>query len=216
MHLTAKDMVIDHHGIVTDCPARHGPGRARVRGIVGRNLAYCSVSKTRSRNSYCTRTRIAAVAATVVSALLLFHFLGPANSPSDSKAVMAGNGPKIVSGHVYDSLLNPVPGADVTVMIKYDSTVRKTLTTSTDLSGFYTVTFGSASDWNEGETIQVDVTYDSLSATNSTIANLNPSQIVDVHFTEVIPEFGGLLVIVVLILPLLVAFVHRYRGKTRP
>lgn len=207
--------MIDQRRVLTACPARSGGSGIRLQGTVDKNLACHTVSKVRSSYiSHRTLRRIEAVAATVVLALLLFYFLGPADSPSDSNAVMAGSGPKIVSGHVYDSLLSPVPGADVTVRIKYDGTERKNMTTSTDLSGFYTVTF-DMNYWMLGDTIQVDVTYDSLSATNSAIATALPAQTVDVHFSEVIPEFGGLLVAVVSVFPFLVAFAHRYRGDKR-
>jgi len=145
-----------------------------------------------------------------VATLLLAYSIDFGGSSRDAPAAVAGTTIKVVFGHVNDSLLNPVPGAGVTVTAKIDSTVHKISTTTTDNSGFYTVTFG-LSDWFVNDIIQVDVTYDSLSATNSTVANANSSQTVDVQFAEAIPEFNSALMVTLSTIVLIVAVVRSYR-----
>jgi len=132
------------------------------------------------------------------------------SSSSDSPAVVAGDFAKIVFGHVNDSLQAPVLGAGVTVTTKYDSTVRKSLITTTDNFGFYTVTF-AAFDWYVNDIIQVDVAYDSLSAVNSTVANSGPAQAVDVQFVEIISEFSSALMVTLSTIVLIVAVVRNLR-----
>jgi phosphatidate phosphatase APP1 len=145
-----------------------------------------------------------------VATLLLACSIDFGGSPRDSPVAVAAATIKVVFGHVNDSLQASVPGVGVTVTAKIDSTVHKILTTTTDNSGFYTVTFG-ASDWFVNDIIQVDVTYDSLSATNSTVANALPSQSVDVQFAEVIPEFSSAFVVTLSTIVLIVAVVRNFR-----
>lgn len=142
------------------------------------------------RTSRASAARTAAVAAAIVAAALLIALsLNPASDGS-----VAGPGPLDVRGTVYDSLGSPVAGANVTVKIIHLSITIATLWyDSTESNGLYSVWFGM-SDWNVGDTIEVTAKYGLDQATNSTVANADPVQAVDVHIGSlVIPEFGGLL-----------------------
>lgn len=106
-------------------------------------------------------------------------------------AIVSGaSGPKQVRGYVWDSAGRDVEGADVTVNIR-DPDIRATLSDTTDATGYYSVTFGP-SDWDIGDTIEVIATYLSNQETNSTSANSNPFQWVNVTYTFEIPEFGSI------------------------
>jgi len=134
--------------------------------------------------------RTAAVATAIVAAVLLIALsLNPAFDGS-----VAAQGPKNVRGTVFDSIGNPVAGANVTVKIIHGgSTIATLWYDSTESNGFYTVTFGFG-DWYDLDTIEVTAKYDLDEATNSTVADSGPLQTVDVHIGSlIIPEFGGLL-----------------------
>jgi LPXTG-motif cell wall-anchored protein len=100
--------------------------------------------------------------------------------------------PKIVDGHVYDSVGTPLENAYVTVKIlrASDNTTRATLNDWTDEAGFYTVTFDGVY-WDVGDTIQVIAEYNSDQRSNSTLADGAPVQTIDVKFPYEIPEFGA-------------------------
>jgi len=183
--------MIDQEGILASCVAVNGSGRTDSQGLVGERRISKSVRNPPPVGRRPARNGIMIVGIAAVATLLLACSIDFGRSSSnDSPAVVAGDFAKIVFGHVNDSLQAPVLGAGVTVTTKYDSTVRKSLTTTTDNSGFYTVTF-AAFDWYVNDIIQVEVTYDSLSAANSTVANSGPAQAVDVQFVEIIPEFSS-------------------------
>ena len=134
--------------------------------------------------------RSAAVATAIAAvALLIALSLNPASDRS-----VASPGPKTVRGNVYDSIGNPVAGANVTVKIIHGgSTIATLWYDSTESNGWYSVFFGT-NDWNEGDTIEVTAKYDLDQATNSAVADSGPLQTVDVHIGSlVVPEFGGLL-----------------------
>jgi len=107
-----------------------------------------------------------------------------------SKAVIAATGPLIVDGTIYSSTGTKVPGASVNVSISNGATLRSWQTTSSDVNGFYTVTFGN-SDWDVGNTITVSAVKGLSSGQNSTTAVDTVEMTIDVHFGAVIPEFGG-------------------------
>lgn len=69
----------------------------------------------------------------------------------------AGVGPLIVDGTVRDSLLQNVSGASVTVQIKNGATVRDTQTTTTNATGFYTLSINPEL-WDIGNTVVVTAT----------------------------------------------------------
>ena len=109
--------------------------------------------------------------------------------------------PKIVDGTVRDLVGTPIGGASVTVTMMNGTTVTGTQTYTTVLDGFYTVTFQPA-EWNAGYTITVSVTKGPEIGWNSTAADSEPFQTVDVTLGVVIPEISGLTVVGV---PLFVA-----------
>jgi len=113
-------------------------------------------------------------------------------------AIVSGaSGPKQVRGYIWDNTGRDLEGADVTVNIRYpDTSLRSTLSDTSDANGYYSVTFGP-SDWDIGNTIEVISTYDSNQETNSTSANANPFQWVNITYPFGIPEFGSTLGILV-------------------
>lgn len=99
--------------------------------------------------------------------------------------------PKNVRGWIRDNEGNPVNGASVTINIRWESddTIRSTYTATSGSDGFYSKSV-LASDWDEGDTIQVIATYKSSQQSNETVADANPVQFVNVTYPFAIPEFG--------------------------
>ncbi len=128
------------------------------------------------------RTTAVASVLLLVTALLVIMAIYPASDRS-----YAGGGPKNIRGYVYDSLGNPLAGAQVTVL---DVTSTKSLSYDpTEPDGFYTVTF-APSDWNEGDTIQVTASFSGNPDVNTTTADDKALQFVNVTIYAVtIPEF---------------------------
>jgi len=108
-----------------------------------------------------------------------------------ARVAKAADAPKTVYGVVYDETDQPVAGATVTVTMKYGSgSTRSQLTYGpTETDGYYLVIFADT-QWMEHDTIEVIASESGLGvATNSTEATVAGSQQVDVHFSELIPEF---------------------------
>ena len=107
----------------------------------------------------------------------------------------AATGPLTVYGTVYDNMGYPLEGASVVITIVETAASRST---TTDESGFYTCAADefAAGDYDEGDTIQVVATYNSVEATNSTAVTAlmegNGIAGMDVHYLTEIPEFGSL------------------------
>ena len=100
---------------------------------------------------------------------------------------------KAVRGNVYDSLSNPIEGANVTVVVKDGETVTATYYyDETTSEGYYQVTI-AAVEWNVGYTIEVTAKFGAAEDTETVVADGEPFQTVDVTVPMVIPEFGGLL-----------------------
>ena len=120
-----------------------------------------------------------------------FQLAAPATPATDSE--VSGLFPKAVRGHVTDLLGYPIEGANVTVVVKSGAIVRATLWyDSTEPDGYYLVTF-EGNQWDEGNIIEVTARYGSETAQNSTVADSQPYQNVDVRFSFAIPEFGQML-----------------------
>jgi hypothetical protein len=112
----------------------------------------------------------------------------------EPKARIAAGGPKVVWGYITDSLGSPLDGAAVTVEVITPSlTVRDTQTDTTGSDGYYMFTFDRAV-WDIGDTIRVTAVYDSSPQSNQTVADDSGSQQIDVNFGFVIPEFGSLVI----------------------
>ena len=106
---------------------------------------------------------------------------------------------KNVRGHILDQFANPISGANVTVKAIHGGITMDTLWyDSSEADGFYTVTFGMTNNLQAGDTIEVTASYSGHSSTSSAIEDSQPWQIIDVTISEVVvPEFGGLSVVVV-------------------
>ncbi len=134
--------------------------------------------------------------AVVVIVLLAAAFLLCASFLPVSKQASAGI-VKIVRGHIYDELGNPLGGANVTIEAVRGGITQQTLWyDSTEVDGLYTVTFGLTDSLALGDTIEVTASYSSHQSTNSSIADDSGLQFIDVYITGVsIPEFGALSVV---------------------
>jgi hypothetical protein len=161
-------------------------------GLVGRNRKFKSRRKYALTNARYLSTILVLLFVGIVIVVLLVAPSGPKRESS-----ILATGPKTISGHIYDSGSSLVAGAVVHVASKLGSTTYANLTTTSDGSGFYYVTF-AYSDWDIGYTIEAYATYGSYSAINTTTANAAPTQVVDVHFSVVIPEFTGFSVVAVM------------------
>jgi len=155
-------------------------------GLVGRNRKLRSRRKNPLINS---RDLSAVLALSLVGIAIVALLLAP-SGPTRESSILATE-IKVISGHVYDSANTPIVGVAVHVASISGSTVVRNLTTTSDGSGFYTVTFGLP-EWDIGNTIEVYATYGSYSAINTTTADAGPTQVVDVHFSVSIPEFTSL------------------------
>lgn len=129
-------------------------------------------------------------------AILLATLSGHHSSGGIGESSAAGM-MKIIRGQVYDSLGQPVVGANVTVTITYISGTRGTHWNITGSSGYYIVTFPDSENVMAGDTINVTARYESLQRTEMSIVDDQFLQTIDVSFLEVIPEFGGMTGIVV-------------------
>jgi len=143
-----------------------------------------------------SRGRLATFATAVLSTALLVAI--GFNTASDS--ALAGDGPKIVTGYVYDAVGNPLSGANVTleVLIGMGPSVRTTMWyyPTSEIDGYYSITVDDfLHPWMIGDTLQVTAKYTGYQATNSTVAtssSTQPVQYVNVTISDVtIPEFGG-------------------------
>jgi hypothetical protein len=165
---------------------------------------------SRQRGGMRKKIAVGATAAVVLALLFLYSTLSFSSGPAT-----AASWPKDVSGYVYDDSDDLVVGADIDVEIWNGGTLRYTypLDVTTDDEGFYAVSIGSE-NWDVGNTIRVNATEGSFRGTNSTVADSGPAQTIDVHFTEVIPEFGSVLVVVVSMVALIVLMSARKKSQS--
>jgi hypothetical protein len=132
-----------------------------------------------------------------------------------SMSAVAGLGPKVVRGYVYDNEGNKLGGATVTVEI-IDKTTLLVRDTQTDTTpdGYYMVTF-QPDKWDIGDTIRAKATYGSVqSEPIEAIATADEYQSLDIHFATAIPQFASILgfgVAAVLVCAVGLAFVSRRR-----
>jgi len=133
----------------------------------------------RTRIARATLALMMTLVVCLVSALLI------ANSSS------AALWPKDVRGFVWDSVGREVPNVPITINIlrQSDNSIRATYTATTNSAGFYSKGV-LASDWDIGDKIQVIATHDGDQRANTTTADANPVQYVNVTFPYEIPQFG--------------------------
>ena len=123
---------------------------------------------------------------------------------------------KAVRGNVYDSLSNPIEGANVTVVVKDGETVTATYYyDETTSEGYYQVTV-DLTEWEVGYTIEVTAKFGAAEDTETVVADSAPFQTVDVTLPMTIPEFGGLLgssaaFITVVMIAMFILFTRRKR-----
>ena len=112
-----------------------------------------------------------------------------------SQNAAAEIGPKNVNGYVRDSGGHLLTGADVAVTV-YNRTTHlptgPTLTMTSDEDGFYFVDVDPA-NWGIGDTITVVATFESNQVSNSTLADPEPVQEVNLQFPLGIAQFGSLI-----------------------
>jgi hypothetical protein len=101
---------------------------------------------------------------------------------------------KVVRGQIYDQSGNPIGGANVTIEAVRGGTTRDTQWyDSSEVDGFYTVTFSIMDDLQVGDTIKVTASYSGFQSSNSTTADSGPLLTIDVTIVGItVPEFGSL------------------------
>jgi hypothetical protein len=177
-------------------------------GIIDREpKGYCATRRSRAlrsirrmfildplASSRANRARFAAV----VTVLLAASFLIGASFLSVSRDASAGM-IKVVRGHIYDEIGNPLGGANVTIkVIRGINQVDIDWYDSSESDGLYTVTFGDMDNLLQNDTIEVTASYSGRQSTNSAIADGLNIQYIDVTIIGVtIPEFGSISVVVV-------------------
>lgn|GEM_PF-1805207 len=129
-----------------------------------------------------------------------------------STASAAATHSKAVNGYIYGNDGKPLVGAGVTVNIDGNAKAA-----TTDATGFYAVNFPK-NQWTVGSMIYVNATFNSVLATNSTLADDSSPQRVDVHFMYEIPQFGGYpqLLLAGGVLGAISVFFLVRRGRTSP
>ena len=161
------------------------------------------------------RLAIAAASMLVVALLLATMVASPASDMGAELESAPSTDTTIVMGTVYDSLGDPVVGADVNVSMYDGATLRSYENDVSDSLGGFVATFGAGpgmSPWGVGDTILVVAEYNEESGTNSTTAHDidDPGilQQINVTIGTVIPEFGdlGTIVPVVGVLGMFMAF----------
>lgn len=131
----------------------------------------------------------------ITSFVLVFALSIVSLAMISSGPASAATGPLLVSGYVTDNAGHTMEGVPVTVVSKNAGTTVKTLTTTTDADGFYTVTFGGMEgDWDVGFTItsiaQSGATQESETVT---IVDETPTLQINIQFPFEIPQFGNVL-----------------------
>lgn len=143
-----------------------------------------------------SRSRLVTLA-TALFATALLVAIG-LNSASDS--ALAGDGPKIVRGYIYDAVGNPLAGANVTleVLVGTGPSVRTTMWQDpySETDGSYSIFVDDFTHtWQINDVLRVTAKYGGYQDTNSTVAtssSTQPIQFVNVTISDVvIPEFGG-------------------------
>jgi hypothetical protein len=149
-------------------------------------------------------------------ALLLMVAIVPIHIGSRATIAAPPIGPLIVDGTVYSSAGGVVDGAAVVVTIYNGTTYRGVQSTTSDPSGFYTVTFAN-SEWDIGYKVFVAATKGSDSGLNSTFVSFD-FETIDVKLGTVIPELGGpaMTALTVSAIGMMVVVYARRRGSYSP
>jgi len=100
-------------------------------------------------------------------------------------------GPRVIAGYVYmPGGSTPAVGATVIATIWNGTSLRATIPTTSDSTGFYTVTF-APTDWDVGNLIVVGATLGLDFGEANAIADSSPLQYIDVTLGgAAIPELG--------------------------
>jgi len=129
---------------------------------------------------------VALVIGVIVAAPLL---IVPGDEIKDARITAIG--PKVIAGYVYmPGGSTPAVGATVIATIWNGTSLRATIPTTSDSTGFYTVTF-APTDWDVGNLIVVGVTLGSDFGEANANADSSPLQYIDVALGgAAIPELG--------------------------
>jgi len=131
------------------------------------------------------RWRITLVAVLATAGFLTLMMLAPAG---ECETV-----PKGIRGFIYDSVYDPVEGANVTITMKdlVGDPVQTYYCDATESDGYYTVSFLMA-EWEEDYTVYVTAIWNTYENTNWTVMDDQPAQYVNVTLSTVIPEFSDI------------------------
>jgi hypothetical protein len=144
-----------------------------------------------SRFQASARRSAAVAAAVLISVLILTIALDSA-----SKQSAAGDGPKNIRGTIYDSVGNPVAGANVTVRVMHLEVPGATAWyDASELDGFYTVWF-AYTEWQVDDIFEVTASISGHTDTNNSPPAENSQPILFTNVTIgslTIPEFGAFL-----------------------
>ncbi len=140
-----------------------------------------------------------AVVLGVMGVLLLAVITIETTSSSAKDATILATGPKPVSGYVYMADgTTPAVGATVIVTVWNLTSLRSTLTETTDSTGFYMVTF-APNEWDVGNLIVAGATLGSDFGESNAVADNSAAQYVNVVLGTAIPEFSIPIVAVIAI-----------------
>ncbi len=124
--------------------------------------------------------------------------------------------PKGVRGFIYDSVYNPVEGANVTITMKdlVGDPVQTYYCDATESDGYYTVSF-AMDEWEEDYTVYVTAKWNTYENTNWTVMDDRSDQFVNVTLPTVIPEFSDIVgsPVTVLVLVTVVFFFVMRRNR---
>ena len=108
------------------------------------------------------------------------------------RGVSADAGLVAVDGTVTDSAGRPISGADVVIVMMNGTTTVDTTTWTTDVNGFYTVSF-AANIWEPGFNVISTATFNSVQVFDNTTVGADPFVTIDLKFPFEIPQFGSIL-----------------------
>ena len=100
-------------------------------------------------------------------------------------------GPLVVRGNVYDSMSTPIPDCPVVVnLYNKNMSLSQSLTDTTDINGYYSVTFGMGV-WEIGGMVYVVAQIDGQTQGHTVIGGNDPVITINLQFNFAIPEFGS-------------------------
>jgi len=150
----------------------------------------------------------------VFVALLLIALSLKASTQESNWVLAQATGLKPVAGYIYMADgTTPAAGATVVVTMWNGTTLRSTLTTTSDSTGLYAVTFGFGSaSWEVGDLIVVGATLGFEVGEANAVADSSPIQYINVVVGTAIPEFGAPIALVTAAVAIVVLAAIRRRS----